>query len=242
MCEVWETGFESSVLCESILILKMVFLAGIDEAGRGCVIGPLVVAMAGFEDKMVPSLIEAGVKDSKMLSPGKRLALASNIRKISNVVEVRRISANRIDKLRKDGVSLNEIEAMLIGSILSKHRHGTFYVDSVDRNCNRFKSIILEYAPGFKGELIVRNHLDESNPLVSAASIIAKVERDRAVERILRKAELPKCSGYPGDFRTIRVVEQLLNSECGKGFIRMSWNTVHRISRRLNQEKLSKFI
>lgn len=220
----------------------MALLAGIDEAGRGCVIGPLVVAMAGVEDKMISLLIEAGVKDSKMLSPRKRLTVASNIRKISNVIEVRRICAKRIDKLRKEGVSLNEIEAMLIGSILNKHRHGTFYVDSVDRNCERFKNIILEYASDFKGELIVRNHLDESNPIVSAASIIAKVERDKAVEKMLRKAELPKCSGYPGDFKTIRVIEQILNSGCGKGLIRTSWNTVHRIGRRLNQETLSKFL
>ncbi|MEM3712402.1 MAG: ribonuclease HII [Thermoproteota archaeon] len=220
----------------------MVLIAGIDEAGRGCVIGPLVVAMAGVEDKMIPLLVEAGVKDSKMLSPRRRLLIASSIRKISKVVEVRRISANRIDELRKKGVSLNEIEAMLIGSILAKHRYGTFYVDSVDRNCSRFRNTILRYATGFKGELIVKNYLDESNPLVSAASIVAKVERDRAIERILKEVELPKCSGYPGDSKTIRVVEQLLNSGSGRGFIRMSWNTVRRISTRLNQDKLSKFL
>ncbi|MCS7138694.1 MAG: ribonuclease HII [Crenarchaeota archaeon] len=219
----------------------MVLVAGIDEAGRGCVIGPLVVAMTGVEEGRIPLLVKAGVKDSKMLSPSKRILIASKVREISKVVEVRSISANRIDELRKNGISLNEIEAILIGSILTKHRHGTFYVDSVDRDCNRFRSIILKHTSGFQGKLVVRNYLDESNPLVSAASIVAKVERDRAVKRILRKAELPICSGYPGDSKTIIVVEQLLNSGSGRGLVRMSWNTVRRINIRLNQDKLNKF-
>ncbi|MEM1557750.1 MAG: ribonuclease HII [Thermoproteota archaeon] len=220
----------------------MVLVAGIDEAGRGCVIGPLVVAMASLEDRMIPHLIEVGVKDSKMLTPNKRALIALKVRKISRVIEVRRISAKRIDRLRKKGISLNEIEAMLIGSIITKHHHCTFYIDSVDRDCSRFRRMILRHAPGFKGELVVRNYLDESNPLVGAASIIAKVERDRAVERILKKAGLPECSGYPGDPQTIRVVEQLLSSGGGKGFLRMSWHTVRKLSIRLSQDKLSRFL
>lgn len=220
----------------------MVLVAGIDEAGRGCVIGPLVVAMASLEDKMVPRLIEAGVKDSKMLTPRRRALIALKIRKVSKAVKVRRISASRIDGLRKKGMSLNEIEAMLIGSIVVRHSRCTFYIDSVDRDCNRFRRMILRNAPGFKGELVVRNYLDESNPLVGAASIIAKVERDKAVERILKRAGLPKCSGYPGDPQTMRVVEQLLSSSGGKGLLRMSWHTVRKLKMQLNQDKLSRFL
>ncbi len=220
----------------------MVLTAGIDEAGRGCVIGPLVIAAAGVEGKMVSKLVEAGVKDSKRLTPRSRIRIASSIRRIARVVETRRISASRIDRLRSKGVSLNEIEAMLVGSILSKHRRGVFYVDSVDRDCARFKMMILRHAAGFKGVLIVRNYLDESNPLVGAASIIAKVERDRAVKSLLRKAGLPECSGYSSDSKTVRLVEQLLKSGCRGNMVRRSWSTVERIRARLNQDSLSRFL
>ncbi|MEM2049828.1 MAG: ribonuclease HII [Thermoproteota archaeon] len=220
----------------------MVLIAGVDEAGRGCVIGPLVIAAVGVEEKSVQRLVEAGVKDSKRLSPRSRVQIASSIRRIARVVETRRLSASRIDGLRARGVSLNEIEAMLVGSILSKHRRGVFYVDSVDRNCERFRMMMLRHAPGFKGVLIVRNYLDESNPMVGAASIIAKVERDRAVKSLLRKAGLPECSGYSSDPRTVRIVEQLLQSGSKTSMLRRSWSTVGRIGARLSQDSLKRFL
>ncbi len=220
----------------------MVLIAGVDEAGRGCVIGPLVISAVGVEEKSVPRLVEAGVKDSKKLSPRSRVQISSSIRRIARVVEIRRVSASRIDWLRARRVSLNEIEAMLVGSILSKHRRGVFYVDSVDRDCERFRRMMLRHAPGFKGVLIVRNYLDESNPIVGAASIIAKVERDRAVKSLLRKAGLPECSGYSGDPRTVRIVEQLLKSGSTTSMLRRSWSTVGRIGARLSQESLKRFL
>lgn len=215
---------------------------GVDEAGRGCVIGPLVMAAVGVEERTVPNLVEAGVRDSKRLTPRSRVRIALSIRRIARVVETRRISASRIDRLRGKGVSLNEIEAMLVGSILSKHHRGVFYVDSVDRDCERFRMMILRHAPGFKGILVVRNYLDESNPMVGAASIIAKVERDRAVKSLLKKAGLTECSGYSSDPSTARVVEQLLRSGSRASILRRSWSTVERIRARLNQDSLSRFL
>jgi ribonuclease HII len=220
----------------------MVLITGVDEAGRGCVIGPLVIAAVGVEDRAVQRLVEAGVKDSKRLSPRSRIRIASSIRRIAQLVETRRVSASRIDRLRARGVSLNEIEAMLIGSILSKHRRGVFYVDSVDKNCERFRMMMLSHAPGFKGILIVRNYLDESNPMVGAASIIAKVERDRAVKNLLRKAGLPECSGYSSDPRTISIIEQLLRSNSKISMLRRSWSTVGRVGASLNQDSLKRFL
>ncbi|NHV98721.1 MAG: ribonuclease HII [Thaumarchaeota archaeon] len=220
----------------------MVLITGVDEAGRGCVIGPLVIAAVGVEDRAVQRLVEAGVKDSKRLSPRSRIRIASSIRRIAQLVETRRVSASRIDRLRARGVSLNEIEAMLIGSILSKHRRGVFYVDSVDKNCERFRMMMLSHAPGFKGILIVRNYLDESNPMVGAASIIAKVERDRAVQNLLRKAGLPGCSGYSSDPRTISIIEQLLRSNSKISMLRRSWSTVGRVGASLNQDSLKRFL
>ncbi|MGQ9478804.1 MAG: ribonuclease HII [Thermoproteota archaeon] len=218
----------------------MTLVMGVDEAGRGCVIGPLVVAMAGVDSKDVTRLLKIGVRDSKKLTPAGRLRVASDIRRVASLIRVRRISASNIDRLRGRGVSLNEIEAMLIGSIVSGQR-GVLYVDSVDRNCERFRRMILKHTRGFSGRLVVRNYLDESNPIVGAASIVAKVERDRAVRRILRKAGLPECSGYSGDPDTIRLLKEVTASGSGVGFIRRSWSTVARIRAELEQSKISSF-
>jgi ribonuclease HII len=102
--------------------------------------------------------------------------------------------------------------------------------------------MILRHAPGFRGTLIVGNYLDESNPMVGAASIIAKVERDRAVKSLLRKAGLPECSGYSSDPRTVRIVEQLLQFGSRESMMRRSWSTVRRIRTRLSQDSLSRFL
>ncbi|MGQ9595787.1 MAG: ribonuclease HII [Thermoproteota archaeon] len=220
----------------------MVLVAGIDEAGRGCVIGPLVIVAAGLDDRRISKFVEAGAKDSKKLTTRRRILIASRIRRVARFVEMRRISARRIDGLRNRGLSLNEIEAMLIGSIVRKHGRGTFYVDSVDRNCERFRMMILKYVPGFRGKLIVRNYLDESNPLVGAASVIAKVERDRAVRKLLKEAGLPECSGYPGDSKTPKLIEQLLRSNSGNGILRMSWSTVEIMKSSLKQDRLTRFL
>jgi ribonuclease HII len=78
--------------------------------------------------------------------------------------------------------------------------------------------------------------------MVGAASIIAKVERDRAVKSLLRKAGLPECSGYSSDPRTVRIVEQLLQFGSRESMMRRSWSTVRRIRTRLSQDSLSRFL
>jgi ribonuclease HII len=58
-------------------------VAGVDEAGRGCIIGPLVIAGVMFKEENLPILKQIGVKDSKLLTPNKRETLAQEIPRIA---------------------------------------------------------------------------------------------------------------------------------------------------------------
>ena len=58
-------------------------VAGVDEAGRGCAIGPLVIAAAVFNEETLPTLREIGVKDSKKVSPKKREKIVIEIKELA---------------------------------------------------------------------------------------------------------------------------------------------------------------
>src|SRR5579872_3067372 len=92
-------------LCnESDIPLKII--AGVDEAGRGSVLGPLVVAGVAIEESKVPALSKLGVKDSKLLTPARRTKLYKEIRKLSSMVSWELIEPSQIDKVVFKGVPL----------------------------------------------------------------------------------------------------------------------------------------
>ncbi len=209
---------------------------GVDEAGRGPVIGPMVVAgVCAPRD----ALIAIGVRDSKKLSPKRRAYLAEEIRKIASQVIVLVIQPEEIDELRKE-MTLNEIEVELFSRIISQIEGNTVYVDAADVDEERFASQILERI-GKEIKIISKHKADDTYPEVSAASIIAKVERDRLVEDI--KKELGEFgSGYPADERTREFLEEYFE-EHGElpPHVRRSWKSAKRLLRRKEQRSLGDF-
>ena len=103
-------------------------IAGIDEAGRGPAIGPLVLAVAVIEKRAEAELLKIGVKDSKQLSEKQRNSQFGSIKKALSEFATIHILPEEIDSLR-DRKSLNEIEAMKIGALLNglKKRPSVFY-------------------------------------------------------------------------------------------------------------------
>ena len=110
-------------------------ISGVDEAGRGPVFGPLVIAGVSFKDD--DNLRKYGIKDSKQLTAIKREEILKRIKKICIDYKILVISARDIDDMRKV-MTLNEIEINGFSQIIKKLKPKICYVDSVDVNEKRF--------------------------------------------------------------------------------------------------------
>ena len=156
-------------------------VAGVDEAGRGCVIGPLVIAGVLIKEENLPVLRQLGVKDSKLLSPRKRVFLFAEISVLAKERNVVNISPKEIDcavesnrKLHK----LNRLEAKTMAQVINALNPDEAFVDAADILEERFKHHIQEGLT-VKAKITSKHKADKIYPVVSAASIIAKVERDK---------------------------------------------------------------
>ena len=172
-------------------------ILGIDEAGRGSVLGPMVIAGVVVPEKMEKILERMGVKDSKRLTPNRRTILSRKLRKMFEY-EIVVISAREIDELRANGVNLNEIEKNAMESIILKLKPEKAIVDAVDVKAERFQENLCKDT-GI--DVIAEHKADDKYIEVSAASIIAKAERDEYIKEINK--EYIKSggigSGYPSD-------------------------------------------
>ncbi len=198
-------------------------ILGIDEAGRGSVLGPMVIAGVVVPEKMEKVLERMGVKDSKRLTPNRRTILSRKLKKMFDY-EIVVISAREIDEMRADGINLNEIEKNAMESILLKIKPEKAIVDAVDVKAERFQSNLCNDT----GVNVIAEHkADDKYIEVSAASIIAKAERDDQIAQINK--DFIKSggigSGYPSDPKTKEFLTNYTYDEM-PDFVRRSWATV----------------
>jgi ribonuclease HII len=160
--------------------------AGIDEAGRGPVLGPLVVAGVAVRDPAV--LAEMGCCDGKRLSPTKREAIDRMLRSHPDVrIEVRAIAPEVLDAERKAG-TLNDIEVDRFRDVARALHPHVLYVDAADSDAARFGRAVAEGLPP-DIEVVSEHKADDTHPVVGAASIVAKVARDAAYAELARRLE-----------------------------------------------------
>ncbi len=218
-------------------------VAGVDDAGRGSVIGPLVIAGILIDSEDVPKLVQLGVKDSKLLSPSRREALAVDIKRIARKHAVVKLSPAEIDKVVEKGRKLrrlNWLEAQAMAKVIKLLRPDVAYVDASDVLEERFKQQILEFLP-FKVEIVSEHKADRKYPVVSAASIIAKVERDREIAELKAKYGDFGC-GYPTDPKTIEFLHRCLETfKEYPEFVRRSWRPAKKVKRE-NDSKQTRLI
>ena len=217
-------------------------VAGVDEAGRGCVIGPLVVAGVMLKAENLPYLIELGVKDSKLLTPKKRETLYPEIICLTEKYQTIKVLPHQIDKAVESARKLhklNRLEAQTMAQIIESLNPDEAYVDAADTVEYRFRNHISECLKT-KTRIISKHKADKIFPVVSAASIIAKVERDREIESL--KLEYGDFgSGYLTDEKTMGFLRQLLEKkEDYPSFVRKSWKPAKRAKseKRTVQQKL----
>jgi len=217
-------------------------ICGLDEAGRGPVFGPLVIAGVTVEDDS--ELTKIGVRDSKKLTPNRREILAKKIREIAEKYEIIIISASDIDDMRKV-MTLNELEVSAFSKIIEKLRPDVCYVDSADVNQERFGMDILSKL-SFKPKIISKHKADDIYPVVGAASIIAKTTRDENVRKIAQELEkklnLPLGSGYPADPITKKFLKTWIETY-GElpPHTRRSWETAQRLMKENKTRKLDDY-
>jgi ribonuclease HII len=206
-------------------------IGGVDEAGRGCVLGPLAVAGVAVDSEKLNELANLGVKDSKMLSPLQRDALYPEILKICLRVEVSRIPPKMIDRYVSRGKKyrrLNYLETIHMAKVIDGLGVDEVFVDAPDVNPARFTTE-LEELLSCKPRIVAEHKADVNYPIVSAASIVAKVERDRDIEE-LREIHGDFGSGYPSDPDTIAFLETWMRINASQPeFARKSWKTWARI-------------
>jgi ribonuclease HII len=206
-------------------------VAGVDDAGRGCVIGPLVIAGVLTKEADLPRLVQMGVRDSKLLSPHRRETLAVEIRQVAEKISIARLSPREIDVVVESGRKLhklNRLEAQTMARVIEALRPDIAYVDASDILEERYKQHILECL-AFKVEIVSEHKADRNYPIVSAASIIAKVERDSEIAKLAKRYG-DFGSGYPSDPRTIGFLQECLD-KFGEypDFVRRSWKPAKKV-------------
>jgi ribonuclease HII len=208
---------------------------GVDEAGRGSVLGPLVVGAVYTEDDTV--LKEIGVKDSKKLTEKVRERMFDEIAASCPLYTTVVITADEIDEKRKRQ-SLNVIEMDMFQEAVSKIPVKTVYADCPDPNEMIFSSTLSVRLGGT--EVIGRHKADDTYPVVSAASIIAKVTRERMVANIQREFDVNIGSGYPSDHFTMEFIEKWIkNNGRPPKYTRCSWEPVRHLMSASRNTKLT---
>ena len=194
-------------------------ICGIDEAGRGPVIGPLVVAGLLIEESQEKELIVLDVKDSKLLSPERREALYDILTKKYEYFAIVVPPAEVDEAVFSKTTNLNFLEFTKMAMIINKLNPDKAIIDAPSVNIEAFKDYVRKMLKK-DVEIVAEHKADLNYPVVSAASIIAKVTRDRMIEDLKKKHNVNFGSGYPADPLT---KDFLVRHYKDYDFFRKSW-------------------
>ncbi len=203
------------------------WIGGLDEAGRGSWMGPMVLGAFRLPRKDLGRLTELGVRDSKLLTPARRSHLASELARCGEI-RTRSVPPRVIDRwVRRHG--LNDLEIREFLHLIRGWDDTEIIADACDVDAERFAARLRAGAPD--GMPISAHHrADRTFPVVGAASIVAKVRRDRSVARILAGLGAGPASGYPSDPKTEAVVRACLRPGAPwPPWLRASWTTTARV-------------
>ncbi len=216
----------------------MGMIVGVDEAGRGPVVGPLVIGVFACLKEEEVNLRKMGVKDSKMLGEAIREKLALKLKHRPHVLV--EVSAEEITREMRRKVSLNELEAKKVAEGImkineelkkSKQEINTVFVDSPDPVATKFERRIRKYLPEkLKAlKMVSENKADVKYVVVGAASILAKSLRERRVSEIAQELGGDFGSGYPSDERTMRFVKRRQKDARLQKYLRHEWETIKKL-------------
>ena len=214
---------------------------GIDEAGRGPVLGPMIIAGVMIQDGKEAEL--GAVKDSKLLTHKKRIELNHLIQEHSEfkIIEVSpKEIDDAVDGEDKKNMNLNWLEAHKQAEIINELKPDVAIIDCPSPNCKKYeeylRNLLNDELKNIK--LIVEHKADVNYPVCSAASIIAKVRREEEVEKLKQKYG-DIGPGYPANATTQKFIKE--NWEKHPEIFRHSWSTFKKHEQMKGQQKLEGF-
>ncbi len=173
---------------------------GIDEAGRGPVIGPLVVAGVVADEDTKQRFENLGVTDSKLLSPVKRGDLFDRIMALANKEMIISVFPAEIDEaLRSPNSNLNWLEAQQQAKMINELKPDRVVIDAPSNNIDAYRDFLNNLLTWKPKELVIEHKADLHHVEVAAGSILAKVTRDREIETIKKQIGKNFGSGYSSD-------------------------------------------
>jgi ribonuclease HII len=204
-------------------------ILGIDEAGRGPVLGPMILAGALIEQKNMHRLVEIGVKDSKLLSDAQRKRLFHQVKEIVHW-KIIIVQPTEIDTCPS---GLNVLEMMKVAELTRVLNPKYLVIDSPYSPGSDFNLATFLYQQHINTKNLhcfAENKADDLYPIVSAASIIAKEAREISMQKLRNDLGVDFGSGYPADPKTKEFMLENWANERYTTLIRKSWATYKRLA------------
>lgn len=211
--------------------MKRELIIGIDDAGRGPLIGPMILAGVLMTKEQELVLRKLGVKDSKQVLHPLRIKLAKEIKENSINYKVVKAFPDEIDKyVSTKKLNLNTLEAVKAAEIInflntSKEKIKVI-LDCPSVNTKKWKAKLLEFVSKKDNLEVVCEHKADINHIsASSASILAKVAREEEVEKIKKQIGIDFGSGYPADPTTKEFLKKHGKELENSGIFRKTWAT-----------------
>jgi len=219
------------------------FELGIDDAGRGPVIGPMVLAGCLIDKDTATNFRKLGVKDSKDLTPKRRDLLVEKIKDQAETFEIVLASPDEIDGNFNGGSNLNKLEAKKMAQVINKINKGyakiKVIIDCPSVSISPWTDYLKRHIKNLSNlEIVCEHKADKNHISVSAASIIAKHIREIEMTKLKKKYGPEIGSGYCSDPLTIKFLEKHAIKHEHDGIFRKTWRTWKTVCQNINQRKL----
>ena len=206
---------------------------GVDDAGRGPVIGPMILAGCLITKETEIELKKLGVKDSKQLTQKRREYLEKIIKEKAVAYKVLKVTPDNIDISKEKGLKLNELEAnmaaKIINNINDKDRQISVVLDCPSTTREKWKDYLITRIGFLKNlEIYCEHKADANHVSVAAASVLAKCAREKEMDKLKKKYGDEIGSGYSSDPLTQKFLSKNIEKFKDDGIFRKSWETYRR--------------
>ena len=221
-------------------------ILGIDDAGRGPIIGPMVLAGCLIDEENEKEFRKLGVKDSKQLTQKRRVFLSDIIKEKAITFEITLSFPAEIDGRSKNGINLNDLEAIKTAEIINKINKGfdkiKVIVDCPSPNITKWTDFLKTKIENLSNLQISCEHKADINHVAcSAASILAKIIREQEMDKLREKYGLDIGSGYSSDPYTCKFLEKNAQRLRDDGIFRQTWVTWKDLCIKREQKNLNDF-